>query len=509
MGRNCSQFFTGAVLGIAFAIPGAASGQSPPPRGLDAYVEHALRDWRVPGAAIAVVRNDSVVFIKGYGVRELGKPAPVDAHTVFGIASTSKAFTAAALAMLVDSAKLSWDDKVTKFLPWFQIAGPYVTREVTVRDLLTHRTGLPRGDRLWYASGFDRTEVLHRVRFLEPRWSFRARYSYQNIMFITAGQVVGAASGSTWDDFVRSRIFTPLGMTNSSTSISALAGQADVAMPHQIIHDTVRVIRWRNMDNLGGAGAINSSAWDLAQWLRLQLGHGVYNGKRLLSDSVMDEMHTPQMVIRMSKDAHAMFPDTHFMAYGLAWSLRDYHGRKMDGHGGVIDGMRTEIGLIPELHLGVVVLANLDETDFPTAMLYRVLDAYMGAPPRDWSTLMLAAAKKAQARDDSTRRAFEAARVPNTHPSLPLDKYAATYQDSLYGSIVVSDSAGRLVVSFGPSFTGDAEHWHFDTFKVTWRDPALGDTWITFTLDAKGEVASLHLQDVGDFPKLSHGDTAP
>lgn len=497
------------ALWVALATPGVAVAQSPPIRGLDAYVERALRDWRVPGAAIAVVRNDSIVFIKGYGVRELGKPAPVDGHTVFGIASTSKAFTAAALAMLVDSAKLSWDDKVTKFLPGFQIAGPYVTRELTVRDLLTHRTGLPRGDRLWYASGFTREEVLRRVRYLEPRWSFRARYSYQNIMFITAGQVVGAASGSTWDDFVRSRIFTPLGMSNSSTSITALAAQPDVAMPHQIINDTVRVIPWRNMDNLGGAGAINSSAYDLAQWLRLQLGHGVYNGHRLLSDSVMDEMHTPQIVIRMSKDAHAMFPDTHFMAYGLAWSLRDYHGRKLDGHGGVIDGMRTEIGLIPELHLGVVVLANLDETDFPTAMLYRVLDAYMGAPPRDWSTLMLAAAKKAQSKNDSTRKAFEAARVPNTHPSLPLARYAATYSDSLYGPIVVSDSGGRLVVSFGPSFTGDAEHWHFDTFKVTWRDRALGETWITFALDDRGEVASLHLQDVGDFTKLSSGDTAP
>lgn len=472
------------------------------PEGFDAYAERALRDWRAPGAAIAVVRNDSVVLAKGYGVRELGKPERVDARTVFGIASTTKAFTVASLAMLVDEKKLSWDDPVTRYLPWFQIEGPYITRELTVRDLLTHRTGLPRGDRLWYASGFDRMEVLHRVSRLEPRWSFRSHYGYQNIMFMAAGEVAAAASGESWNDLVKERIFTPLGMTSTSTTIRAFPGQRDLAMPHELRNDSVYVIPWRNMDNLGPAGSINSSALDLAQWIRLQLANGVYNGKRLLSDSVVREMHTPQTVIRMSDDTRKMFNDTHFMAYGLGWSLRDYHGRKLVTHGGVIDGMRTEIGLLPEEDLGIVVLANLDGTNLPTALLYRALDAYTGAPARDWSKVLLAARAKSRAKRDSARKEFVAARVPDTRPSLPLGSYAGSYSDSLYEDVEVKYDGESLVATMGPSYTGDLSHWHFDTFEVTWRDPSLGHTYFTFVLGADAKVKDLEVENLGDFRRM-------
>src|SRR2546430_8356886 len=211
------------VIAAAAPVP-AARAQDAPLRGFDAYVEQALRDWRVPGVAVAVVRNDSVVFSKGYGVRELGKPARVDAHTLFAIGSTTKAFTAAALALLVDSGKVAWDDPVTKHLPALELADPYVTRELTVRDLLTHRSGLPRGDLAWYGSGFDRSEVLRRVRYLKPRWSFRSKYGYQNIMFLAAGEVVAAASGMSWGDFPKTRVFTPLGLSGTNTSRAAPPG---------------------------------------------------------------------------------------------------------------------------------------------------------------------------------------------------------------------------------------------------------------------------------------------
>jgi CubicO group peptidase (beta-lactamase class C family) len=442
------------------------------------------------------------VFARGYGVRELGKPDPVDANTLFGIASTTKAFTAGALGMLVDEKKLSWDDPVTKHLPWFQIEGPYITRELTVRDLLTHRTGLPRGDRLWYASSFSRMEVLQRVRRLEPRWSFRSHYGYQNIMFMAAGEVVAAASGMSWDDFVKNRLFTPLGMTRTSTSIRMLAGRSDVAMPHELRDDTVHVIPWRNMDNLGPAGSINSSALDLARWIRLQLADGVFQGRRLLSDSVVLEMHSPQTVIPMSKDTRELFTDTHFMAYGLGWSLRDYHGRQLVTHGGVIDGMRTEIGMLPEEGLGIVVLANLDGTNLPTALLYRALDAYMGAPERDWSKLLLDERRKSDAKSDSARKAFEAARVPNTRPSLSLESYAGTYSDSLYDDIDVKYDGRSLVATMGTSYTGDLSHWHFDTFAVRWRDPSLGRSYFTFVLGADGRVKTLRVENLGEFGRL-------
>jgi CubicO group peptidase (beta-lactamase class C family) len=488
------------VLGVASAIPRMASAQNPPLRGFDAYVEQALRDWRVPGVAVAVVRNDSVVFIKGYGVRELGKPARVNAHTLFAIGSSTKAFTAAALALLVDSGKVAWDDPVTRHLPWFELSDPYVTRELTLRDLVTHRSGLPRGDLAWYGSGFDRSEVLRRVRYLKPRWSFRSTYGYQNIMFLAAGEVVAAASGRSWADFLKTRIFTPLGMTETNTSVTAL-GDGDVAAPHDKIDDTVRVIPWRNIDNIGPAGSINSNVTDMAQWVRLQLGHGSYGGRRLISDSAVEEMHTPQMVVRMSKDARETFPDAHFMAYGLAWFLRDFHGKKFVGHGGAIDGMRAEVGLIPEARLGVVVLCNLGGTSFPVAIMHRALDAYLGAPPRDWSGSLLALERKAEARDDSTRKAFEAARVPDTRPSLPLEKYAGTYDDSLYGQLDIAEQGGKLVARKGPAFVGDLTHWHFDTFKVTWRDRRLGSTYFTFAVDAEGKVPSLEVRNLGEFKR--------
>ena len=487
------------VVGAAWPVRNAGA-QSPPLKGFDAYVEQALRDWRVPGMAIAIVRNDSVVFIKGYGVRELGKPAPVDARTLFAIGSTTKAFTVAALAMLVDSGKVAWDDPVTKHLPWFELADAYVTRELTVRDIVTHRSGLPRGDLVWYGSGFDRSEVLHRVRYLKPRWSFRSTYGYQNIMFLAAGQVVEAASGVSWSDFLKARIFTPLGMTATNTSVTALGG-GDVATPHDKIDDTVRAIPWRNIDNIAPAGAINSNVTDLAQWVRLQLGHGSYGGRRLISDSAVEEMHSPQMVVRMSKEARENFPDTHFMAYGLGWFLQDYHGKKFVGHGGAIDGMRAEIGLIPEARLGVVVLANLGGTGFPAAIMYRALDAYLGAPARDWSGVLLAAERKAEARGDSTRKAFEAARVPDTRPSLPLEKYAGSYEDSLYGRLEIAEQGGKLVARKGPAFVGDLTHWHFDTFKVTWHDRWLGTSYLTFNMDAEGKVSSLEVRDLGEFKR--------
>ncbi|PYP55231.1 MAG: serine hydrolase [Gemmatimonadetes bacterium] len=498
--RMKSLLIVVGVMAAAAPVP-AARAQDAPLRGFDAYVEQALRDWRVPGVAIAVVRNDSVVFVKGYGVRELGKPARVDAHTLFAIGSTTKAFTAAALAMLVDSGKLAWDDPVTKHLAWLELADPYVTRELTVRDLLTHRSGLPRGDLVWYGSSFDRSEVLHRVRYLKPRWSFRSNYGYQNIMFLAAGEVVAAASGVSWGDFLKARIFTPLGMTGTNTSVTALAGEGDVAMPHKKIDDTVRVIPWRNIDNVGPAGSINSSVADLSQWLRLQLGGGTFRGRRLVSDSTVEEMHTPQMVIRMNKDAREIFPDTHFLAYGLGWLLRDYHGKMFVGHGGAIDGMRAEIGLVPEARVGAVVLCNLDGTSFPAAILYRALDAYLGAPPRDWSAVLLAAERKAEAHGDSVDKAFEAKRVRDTHPSLPLERYAGNYVDSLYGTVEIAEQGDRLVARMGPAFTGDLTHWHFDTFKVTWRDRGLGTSYLTFNVDADGKVGSVEVREVGEFKR--------
>jgi CubicO group peptidase (beta-lactamase class C family) len=479
----------------------AAHAQKAPLGGLDVYIEKAMREWEVPGLAIAVVRNDSVVFASGYGVRELGKPARVDEQTLFAVASTTKAFTAASLGMLVDAEKLKWDDPATRYLPGFQLDDPYVTRELTIRDLLTHRSGLSRGDRLWWASPYDRKEVLRRVRHLKPSSSFRSSYGYQNIMFIAAGEVVESASGKNWDDFVRERIFQPLGMTASNTSILALRDAENVATPHAKLEGEVRPIPWRNFDNLGSAGSINSNAWEMAQWVRLHLGRGTYKGKTLLSPAVVKEMQTPQTVIRASERTETLYPETHFRAYGLGWFLQDYRGRKVVQHEGVLDGMRAQVGMVPQENLGVVVLTNMG-SNLHAALMFRIFDAYLGPPRRDWSADLLAAAKTLRAEGEIEQKKIEEARVTGTKPSLPLEKYVGTYADSLYGEVQVSEEGGKLVVRAGPAFTGDLEHWNYDTFRAVWRDPYMGKTFVAFTLGAKGQVEELKLENLADFKRV-------
>jgi CubicO group peptidase (beta-lactamase class C family) len=425
------------VAVCALILPAAA--QPAPLRPLDAYVTRALPAWEAPGLAIAVVKDGAMIYARGWGVRELGKPDPVDGNTLFAVGSTSKAFTAALLGMLVDEGKVSWDDPVTRHLPGFQLYDPYVTRELTIRDLLTHRSGLSRGDRLWAASGFSREEVLRRERFLKPSWGFRAQYGYQNVMFLAAGELAGRVAGMSWDDAVRQRIFEPLGMVRTRTSVVPLAGMENVATPHERIDEKVTPVPWMNIDNIGPAGSINSSVSEMAQWVRLQLGQGTYGGKKLLEPKTVREMHTLQMHQRPSETDDSLFAtESHLMGYGFAWSLRDYRGYKLVSHGGAIRGMRAQVAMIPEKQVGVVVLTNVAESSLPTAMAYKVLDLMLGAPPKDWSALYLAETKKARARAADERQKTVAGRVANTAPTLALEKYAGTYADSLYGSITIA-----------------------------------------------------------------------
>ncbi len=511
--RSPRTLSTMAVLALAVAAA-PASGQSAPLRGLDAYVQRVMKDWRAPGIAIAIVKDDSVVLARGYGVRELGKPAPVTKNTLFAIASTSKAFTVAALGMLVDEGRLGWDTRVIDVLPGFQLYDPYVTRELTVRDLLSHRSGLPRGDYLWYMSPFDRSEVLRRVRYLKPAWSFRSHYGYQNIMFIVAGQLIPALTDTTWDDFVRQRIFRPLGMDNSTTTVRQLASRPDVATPHGLINDTVQVITWPNFDNLGGAGAINSSVADMAQWIRLQLGSGVFEGRRLLSDSVIREMRSPQTIIPLDSADHALFPSVLFETYGFGWDLEDYRGHKVITHGGALDGMRTQVGLIPDAHLGVVVITNINEGAVPELLTYHIFDRYLGPRPkgqqRDWNRLFLARADSQRAKARKHEQEVVAARVPNTTPSLGLDAYVGTYQDSMYGKVVITRQGNHLAITVGPHFTGPLQHWHFDTFRAVWDNRYEGKSFVTFHLDAMAKVESVEIEDWGTFrrtPPPNDGET--
>lgn len=509
--KHHARSWVALILLAALASGQAVRAQDSTLDGFDDYVIQALRDWQVPGLAIAVVKNDRVVFAKGYGVRGLGEPTPVDEKTIFAIGSSSKAFTAALVAMLVDEGKIKWEDSAARRLPGFELFDPYVTRELTVRDLLTHRSGLERGDLLWYGTALDRDEILRRARYIKPTWSLRSTFGYQNIMYLAAGQLTAKISGKSWDDLIRERLFIPLGMSSSSTSIRALKDRDNVATPHTKIASAFGVsageakverIPWRNIDNIAPAGSINSNVADMAQWIRLQLGEGSYQGKRLLSSGAAKETQTPQTIIRADPPWSLFYPESRFIAYGLGWFLHDYKGRKVVEHGGNIDGMSALVAMIPEEKLGLVILTNLNGTALPAALKYRIFDAYLGAQPRDWSAELLKTFKAFEDQGKAAEKKMAEARVKGTQPSVALEKYAGTYKNDLYGEAKVAHENGKLVVSYGTAFIGDLEHWHYDTFQAHWQNPTLSKTHLTFGLNAQGKVEELKLGLPGfaDYP---------
>jgi CubicO group peptidase (beta-lactamase class C family) len=491
----------GQLLLVA-AMAQVALAQNGSLNGFDDYVNKAIKEWEVPGVAIAIVKGDQIVLAKGYGVRKFGDPAPVDERTLFAIGSSSKAFTAAAVAMLVDEGKVKWDDPVTKYLPGFEMYDPYVTRELTVRDLLTHRSGLQRGDFLWYGTELDREEILRRTRFLKPSWSVRSTFGYQNLMYLAAGQLVSRVSGKSWDEFIHQRFFVPLTMSSSSTSVNAFKTANNVATPHAKVEEKVTVIPWRNIDNIAPAGSINSNVADMAQWVRLQLGQGTFQNQRLFTAAAAKEMHAAQTIIRFEPPYSMFYPEAHFLNYGLGWFLSDYRGRKVVEHGGAIDGMRAQVAMIPEEKLGLVVLSNLNGSALPVALMYRIFDSFLGAPPRDWSGDLLKTAKTLEQAAKAAEKKQEIEHVAGTNPSVALEKYAGTYRNDLYGDVKVTYDAGKLSLRYGPAFTGELAHWHYDTFRGRFFAAGDAKVFVTFALNAQGklETLTLGLPGMGDYP---------
>ena len=500
-GLAAAALALGLIMAAAPPLP-AQQAPAGPLAGLDAYIRQAMKDWGIAGAAVGVVKDDSLVFAGGYGVREAGKPGPVDVHTVFAIGSNTKLFTATLAGMLVDEGKLKWSDRAATLLPGFQLYDPYVTQQITLGDLLSHDSGLGRrGDLLWYASPYDRAEILRRIRYLKPITSFRAQFGYQNIMVMAAGEAVARTAGKSWDALVRERIFQPLGMSSSNTSVRDLAGLPDVASPHLLQDGKLHVIPWRDIDNIGPAGAINSDVVDMAQWLRLLLADGRYGGKVLIKPATLHQIEAPHTIVAFPGDT--LVPSTHFVDYGYGVGMNDYLGRKVMTHTGGIDGMLSQVTWVPEAKLGIVVLTNTEgHNDVFAAIARRVLDAYLGAPPRDWSGILLGATRQAEAKETAAEQKLEAERPRGTHPSLPLDAYAGKYANEMYGDVAVALESGHLVARFGPNFTGDLEPWAYDSFRVTWRDLREGKSMVLFTLDPEGKVAALRIPDIDEFRRV-------
>jgi CubicO group peptidase (beta-lactamase class C family) len=470
---------------------------------LDAYFAQAQRDWPIPGFSVAIVKDGRIVLEKGYGVRDLRMPEPVDEHTLYAIASNSKAFTSAALAQQVDAGKLSWDDRVIDHLPWFRLYDGYVTQEMRISDLVSHRSGLGTysGDLLWYGTPYTAREVVERARFLSPAYSFRAGYGYSNLMFIAAGEVLRAVSGQDWHDYVEEHFFRPLGMARSVTSTVDLPMRDNVATPHKYEGGRNVPIEWYNWDAMGAAGGVISSVHDMARWLTAQLGGGEYRGTRLFAEARQREMWNVLNPLAVSPGYQARYPSTHFRGYGMGWSLADYRGRKIMSHGGGYDGMYSQVALAPEEGLGIVVLTN-GMTGMAGALVYRVLDAYLGGEPRDWSGEALPGWIESRKEFEARQDAAEANRVTGTRPSLPLSGYTGTYGGPMYGDATVTDEGGHLVLSLLPNadLVADLEHLHYDTFIIRWRTDLawFGKGTATFVLDAAGKATEMKLDVPND-----------
>src|SRR4051812_12079285 len=329
---------------------------------LDAYGQKALKDWNVPGFAIAVVQNGNVLMARGYGVRELNKTDPVTDNTLFAIASNTKAFTAGAIAILVNEKKLKWDDRVQDFLPWFQVFDdPWIGHETRIDDLLCHRLGFKTfsGDLIWWNTPYSAEEVVRRARYLKPQYGFRRGYGYSNIMFIAAGEVIAHASGEPWSDFVRQRILTPLGMTNTALSVAELKSRPDVATPHGADDDGKPYpIAWQAWDSTSAAGGVISSAADLSKWLRLQLNEGEWDGKRFWTPAQTWKMWSMHNPMPFTPSGVTNDPTFSLNGAGLGWFLADYRGEFIVRHGGAYDGMFSHTLLAPKKKIGIVVLSN-------------------------------------------------------------------------------------------------------------------------------------------------------
>jgi CubicO group peptidase (beta-lactamase class C family) len=505
-----------ALVLLAGLVAPALHAQAAP-ADLDAYVAKALAAFDTPGAAVAVVKDGRVVLAKGYGRRRLGEPAPVDAHTLFQIASNTKAFTTAALAMLVDEGKLGWDDPVTKHLPWFQLSDPYVTRELTVRDLLTHRSGLGlgAGDLLWYHSDYPRDSVLRRIRYAKVASSFRSQFAYDNVLYVAAGEVIPAVTGLTWEEFIRQRIFVPLGMSEARLTARGVRPEENFAAAHAKVDERLTVIARDTFDATNAAGGVVANVTDLAKWMIVQLDSGRVragpatagdSGRRLWSTERTKEMWSAQ-TIQPIDDLPPSLADyrPNFYLYGLGWDLRDYRGQKLVTHTGGLDGMTSRTLLVPAARLGVVVLTN-GESPLATSVAWRVLDHYLKAPPTDWVTKLADYVHSAEARAHEVERKAAGARQQSSRPALPLAAYAGRYTDQMYGDVTITNEAGRLVLRFShsPALTGDVEHWQYDTFVARWRQRNIPDIYVTFALKPDGSIDTMKMAAVSPLADFSY-----
>ena len=503
----CERLVLAAIIctGVTFSSLAVAQQSSQDfPKELDDYVAATVRDWEIPGLALAVVKDGKVIVARGYGVRELGKPESVDENTVFDAASLTKSFTVAAIASLVDEKKMSWDEPVRRYIPAIEFPDPYLTANITMRDLLCHRTGVRATNSAWYFTNVNRSQLIGLIKNMEIAAPFRTQSVYSNIGFTIAGEAAARAAGTTWDDLITQRLIVPLGMKRTTAVFALSPAMGNIASGHALINGVQRVTPREGTprETTAPAGAIQSSAADLATWMIFQLGDGTFQGKRILSAEAMNEMHSPQIIIPANEAFRTARQVKYFGGYGLGWQVMDYRGNRILWHSGAGDGQTAFLVLLPDSHFGVVVLVNSWKAGpaLNNAIASRIMDYYLGLPTRDYSAEYRESWKRSIQQQVEAVRKFEASQLKGTTPTLSLSQYAGVYRDKLGLDVKVWLEGDTLRLQYGGGEIAVLTHWHRDTFRAQWQNPLHAEqrsALVQFNISPQGTIAELTM-DPGD-----------
>ncbi len=450
------------------------------------FIDTTMDSWKVPGLAMAIVKDDKIILAEGFGLRSIADDLPVTENTIFAIGSATKSFTTTTMAMLVDDGLLDWDEPVRTYLPTLRMWDDFATQRMTPRDLASHRSGLPRHDAMWYNAPFTRQELFDRLRYLEPNEDFRSKFQYQNLMLMTAGYLVGRVAGTTWEEVVKKRIFEPLGMSSSNFSVKESERSIDFAYPYkENDEDELEQMPFRDISVVGPAGSINSTAADMAQWVRFHLNDGKVGEEQLLSSTLVAEMHTPQMVI----SAPVKYTERLNPCYGLGWFVEVYRGHQRVYHGGNIDGFSALVSLLPQDGLGLVVLTNKNGSPLPGLVSLYATDLLLGLEPVDFHGRTKARydAAMAELADEGQEEQQQAERVKGTKPTHKLPEYVGTYRHPGYGDFVITREGKTLNFEFN-AFSGELEHWHYDTFRGHLKELDDQKIMVQFLANADGEI---------------------
>ncbi len=449
-------------------------------------VNQALKDWNIPGLAIGIVLDDEVIYARGFGKRDLESDKPVTTQTIFAIGSSTKAFTTFVMGTLVDEGKFSWDRPVMEYIPNFRLHDDFATTHLTPRDMVTHRCGLPRHDLAWYNNNsLTRKEMVERLRYYQPSKELRESFQYNNMMFLTSGYLVELITGRTWEDVVRDRVFKPLGMARSNFSVDDSQKDADFAFPYEENDDVVKRMNFRNIDQVGPAGSINSCVDDMTNWLRVQLAEGEFNGQPIIGAATLKEIHAPQVTLGTIPEQPELAP----ASYGMGWFVQPYRGHLCLHHGGAIDGFIALVSLFPNDGLGVVAFSNFNGSPLPTLMTRHAVDRILGLPDKDWNGEALTKYHEGKKVQKEAEKKKDTLRVPDTKPAHPLEAYAGDYENTGYGLLKVEVQGERLVLTFN-GITTPFEHWHYEVFNglENPEDKTFEDLRVQFLTNMKGDV---------------------